>query len=211
MQSVYQQMGFNLCIIDNGSEPALSLPETLMNIQFCENRFWTGGWNRAMQLFDELEYEWVWMLNSDVQGITQEMFQGLTQQAFLLDIDCLMVSPAFNSPHAHMQRRAQSLRRVRWIDMCAPLVNVQRFLSLKLDEDFIGYGADLDLCKRAEALGYKMYVTDNFCFTHTGGDTAVSEGVSAHTDIALMNRLLKEKHGVDDWSQMFSGGTTWMD
>lgn len=201
MQAVSQQVGYPLCVIDNGSAHPLSHDGHFMHLRFEQNRFFTGGWNRAMKLFQELEYDWVWMLNSDLTGLKPAMLEVLEKVAQQLPA-ALAISPTYNSPHGHMWKQGQDVRPVRWLDMAAPFMHVDRFLELGgFDEEFVGYGADMDLCKRSN--GYTFHVVDTLGVVHGGGETAVSEGISQHTNLELMNQLLHDKWGVNSWTEMF--------
>ncbi len=205
MYSVIDQMGHDLAVVDNGSTPELQHADQQMWIRWEQNRFWTGGWNRTMKLLNELEYEWVWMLNSDVTGINQVMADHLWRLA-ITSPDCIAISPTFNSPHNHMHRwQTHTVREVAWLDMPAVFMNVQKFLELGgFDEEFVGYGSDMDFCRRAQGTG-KFYVADHLGFQHGGGETAVSEGITQHTDIQHMNAVLSKKWGVSNWTEMFPG------
>jgi GT2 family glycosyltransferase len=210
-ESIVRQMGGDVVIIDNGSQPALPRYNN-RQIDCTENRFWTGGWNWAMTAFKDEDY--VWMLNDDVQQVSPEKATALATLA--RDLGVSMISPSFNSPHPHMQPQSGeanhfangqgwvSVRFVPWIDMTAPMMSVDWYHRVGgLDTRFVGYGADLDLCKRIAQAGGRFAVCDHIQIHHIGSETAMSEGVSAHVDVGLMNQRLREKWGVNDWTEMF--------
>jgi GT2 family glycosyltransferase len=201
MHSMVDQLGYSCCIIDNGSKPPVPFRETMMRITFGENEGFTAGWNKAMRLFQGLEYKYVWMLNSDVQGVSPDMMAKLVQIMEWSHDGLLAVSPAYNSPHQHMHAYGDTVKPVDWLDWAGPLVNVNLFLELGgFDEDFTGYGCDLDLCKRAQARGLHLAVDQSLQFTHLGG---LSEDTNGHRSVEKMNQLLAKKYGVKDWTEMF--------
>ncbi len=217
-EMMVRQLGSDLLLVDNGSTPPL--PQmTHYTFHIPENRFWTGGWNTVLKALYEGGHEWVWMLNDDVLEVTPEKAQLLEDVASQLPDSAAILSPTFNSPHSHMQpsndphqlvqtllarNRWVNVRQVRWIDMCAPVINLNWFEHIGgFDTAFVGYGADLDLCKRLSDEGAMFYVSDDITFHHLGSLTALSQGVNAHIDVGLMNRVLHTKYGVHNWTELF--------
>lgn len=201
-QSMYNQLGDELIVFDNGSlvdQPNLNC--TI--IKWPTNHFFSGGWNIAMTYINNWNTKWVWMLNSDLLGIYPHMMVQLISEAERLNL--AVISPSFNSPHRHMQNQGQGTRKVKWIDWCCPIVNMDVWKDVgEFDDVFLGYGADLDWCKRASLKGYEFGVSDDYELHHIGSVTAISEGLmNIQGDVGHMNKELKRKWNVSDWSRMF--------
>lgn len=112
-QMMARQLGESLWVFENGSQKQAALP--CHTYLLGHNHFFSGGWNRAMQVLIDQGYNWVWMLNSDVQGVDPGMLDELAQTAARLD-HLAALSPTFNSPHPHMQPQKNNrlgLRTVR--------------------------------------------------------------------------------------------------
>jgi GT2 family glycosyltransferase len=200
-RAMYEQLGDAMVLVDNGStidQPAL----TCDYIRLADNQFFAGGWNQAMTFLEE--YEWVWMLNSDVQGVSLKMMQGLVDEA--VHVGAGIITPAFNSPHAHMHPQGKGTRFVNWIDWCCPVVNMETWRMVgEFDYPLLkGYGADIDWCKRAGRLGVRMSVSDNYVIHHLGSTTALAEGLQGiQGNLADMDAALNKKYGVHSWTEMF--------
>src|SRR5688572_196034 len=142
-RAMYAQLGDDMIMVDNGStvhQPLLKC----RTFKYMSNRYFSGGWNRAMRELQDTD--WVWMLNSDVQGVTPAMMYRLIEEADYLGAD--VISPSFNSPHPHMQPQLKGTRFVRWIDWCCPVVKMEAWLKVgEFDAERLpGYGSDLDWC-----------------------------------------------------------------
>ena len=210
-EMMYDQLS-GVIIFENGTLPEkwLSLQVHCQQRYSKENLFFSGGWNWAMRELASLEdNDAVWMLNSDVQGISYEMMLELRK--FMVNYDYAVISPAFNSPHAHMQvqstdllKPAERLRKVKWIDWTCPLVSMKAWRDVgEFDERFKGYGADVDWCFRAAQKGYRLVVSDSHECFHLGSQTALSEGLQGvQGNTAEMHRLLDEKWGPGAWSRL---------
>lgn len=200
-RAMFNQLGSEMLVIDNGStvrQPALGCSMLRLPV----NKYFSGGWNLAMSRLRDHDY--VWMLNSDVEGVSMSMMYALAEIAKRLDL--ATISPAFNSPHSHMHRQGTGTRMVKWLDWCCPLVSMQAWRDVgEFDYPaFLGYGADLDWCKRAEERGYRFAVSDDHEITHLGSVTALSEGLqSAQGNVEQMNQALREKWNVSSWTEMF--------
>jgi len=201
--NTHTQLKGQFVLVDNGSQPPLSHSGRI--IRHDKNTYFTGGWNKAMRQFHHEGYRWVWMLNSDLEGLYPEMLGELVQIAESMGPSCAAISATYNSPHAFMNAQSgPSPREVRWLDWAGPLVNTEWFSGAGgFDEQFFGYGADIDLCKTLTPLGAKFYVVDWLLFHHLGSITAIAEGISKHMDVGHMNRVLHQKWGVRGWSEMF--------
>lgn len=201
VESVLSELEYkNAVLIDNGSLLPLNFPVT--TLRFPNNTYFSGGWQHAIPFL--IQFDYIWMLNSDVTHVSLEKMLSLYNIALYLDAD--IVSPAFNSPHAHMQpQKGLTPRRVSWIDWTAPFVKVDWWLNMGgFDTDFKGYGADLDICRRGREIGKSaFFVADNIVIHHVGSVTAFNEGlIGVQNNLSEMNRLLKEKWGVNDWTEM---------
>jgi len=198
---MYHQLGKHMVLVDNGSviaQPVLPC----QTLRFSENRYFAGGWNQAMEKLSR--YDWVAMLNSDVVGINLAMIEALAEQAEAAGVAVL--SPSFNSPHAHMHKQGTGVRCVNWIDWCCPLVSTAMWQHVGGFDypTFVGYGADLDFCKRAAKLSYHFAVSDDHEVIHLGSITALGEGLQGKQgNVSNMNDALKTKWGVNSWTEMF--------
>jgi GT2 family glycosyltransferase len=194
--------GIDLFVIDNGSNiPITSEIATVLRKE--ENGYFTGGWNWGIQKLKELGYDYVWMLNDDVEGVN---IRAANRLAFFLSAQeglNLAVSPAFNSPHQifHANPAAPMAYQCRWIDWCCPMVNLKAFCDLEMfDEDFKGYGADLILCSKARFQKYKMYVYQGVILNHLGSQTANSENkIDVMCNNSEMDRVIQEKYNLPNW------------
>lgn len=195
----------DLFVIDNGSVTPITA-ETATVLRKEENGFFSGGWNWAMEKFIALGYDYVWMMNDDIQGASCKNIESMLH-VFDVRPEAMAVTPAFNSPH-HPFHPSSGLngdgREVRWIDWCCPMVKCIAWEYAKeFDEKLKGYGADLILCKTAREMGFKFYVDDLFIIHHLGSQTANSEGmVQEMCNTGEMDRLLKLHYNVDAWWEL---------
>lgn len=166
------------------------------NKRYDTNLMWARNWHRFLM---ETEAKFVWMLNSDVNGISKEMYLDLTM---LMHPDVLMITPSFNSPHAIFQQtNKEILKQVNWIDMTCPLINVELYHKLGgFDPKFKGYFADIDLCYRARQAGYKMFVDYSIELNHIGSYTVEKTGKWEQAAIDD-NQILVEKYG-KNWYEL---------
>jgi GT2 family glycosyltransferase len=158
----------DIFIIDAGS----TIPIPGANLRYDENRYWVGNWDRFLR---STNANYVWMLNSDVEGISKRMFDSLFSEMW--DEDLFMITPSFNSPHSIFHKQTSYLtREVNWIDMTCPIINVNMYKKLGgFDLQFKGYFADVDLCYRARLAGYLMAVDDMERVNHIGSYTVQKE------------------------------------
>lgn len=197
---------FPVYVFDNGG--GLALPEypRVEVVAREDNLLFTRGWNWAMEHLTQFEY--VWMCNDDIWGVGQDML-SILMTALASDPGAAVVSPAFNSPHApfHRQYEKHGLREVGWMDWTCPVMRMAAWQSVgPFDPRFVGYGADLDWCKRARDAGWKFYVHDGLQVHHLGSQTALSQGLQGvQGNAAEMNRLLCEKWGVGNWTELAGG------
>jgi len=167
-----------------------------------DNIYFAGGWNWAMS--ELRDYDLVWMLNDDLEGVSQEMLSTLVKAMKKLP-EAAAITPAFNSPHAIFRRRNEDgLRQVRWIDWTCPLVRMEAWETVGgFDTTVDGYGADIDWCYRAGQRGWEFYVHDGLEIHHLGSQTVMSQDTAGKmSDVARMNRFLREKWGVRDWTEL---------
>ena len=102
----------------------------------------------------------------------------------------------------HRPGAGRGVREVRWLDGDAIMVNTQMWRELGgFDERFKGYGADLDLCRRGREARWKFYVDDRVTFHDLGSQTVIHEG-GEQNNVDEMNRVLREKWGVKDYTEM---------
>ncbi len=197
--AMYEQIGEELIVVDNGS--TVPLPRGKMShIILMENGYFAGGWNDAMTVLKA--YPWVAMLNSDIEGVSPNMFYELVETAQLNDLSA--ISPAFNSPHAHMQPQGKGLREVSWLDWTAVVLHTDHWLGFNAHE-FPGYGADLDLAYRMKQQGYRMAVDDRHQIHHQGSATALAEGLQdVQGNVGKMDAAFDRLYGVPNWMHFIS-------
>lgn len=194
----------DIVLIDNGSPTPLQFP--IPTFRFHENKLFTGGWLQAMPFL--MGYDYVLMMNSDCIDMTADKMFALYTIMVTHPDKPVVLSPTFNSPHAHMQPMEEYnayARRVRWIDWTCPLVSTQWWREIGgFDPQFKGYGADLDICYRGRNEGRSgFFVTDKVSFTHQGSVTAYNEGkIGEQGNVGEMNRLFQEKYGVNNWGEI---------
>ncbi|MDD5511992.1 MAG: hypothetical protein PHI12_14485 [Dehalococcoidales bacterium] len=198
-----EQLGdVDLIAFDNGGGLDYCPKGVKITITRPDNIYFAPGWNWAMQILDSMRYTYVWMLNDDVEGVSPAMLQTLVEK---MPEKAAAVTPPFNSPHAVFHPRGGDTREVSWFDWTCPLMRMDAWKDVgDADERFLGYGADLDWCKRARIKGWRFYVVEEAgAVKHLGSVTAISQGLQGKQgSVATMNRLLKEKWGVKDWTGM---------
>lgn len=190
--ALMQELSPYLLVIDNGS--TVPIPNT--RIRVPENRYFAGGWNYAMQ---QIDADWVAMLNDDITGITVGMISDLIDTAIAHDYAA--ISPAFNSPHPHMQPQGKGLRRVHSIDWVATIVRKKAWDDVGgFNEAFPGYGSDLEWAYRAKQKGYRLAVDDRYCIHHIGGAAAIAGGTQhIQGNVTSMNEAFNRLYSVPDW------------
>ena len=207
--SIYEEMALNLLeqlpdawVIDNGSNPSISKAITKYRIPL--NLWFTGGWNRAMQFIKaNNEPYYVWMLNDDLRGVAKDIQLSLMEYlAFHPAVAA--VTPAFNSPHQIFHKRSEAwgkIRKVSWIDWTCPMVSMEAWEDIgPFDEDFKGYGADIDWCYRAKEKGWEFAVIDSWDVVHMGSYSTTKLGAQAiMSNVMEMERLLCNKWGKSHW------------
>jgi GT2 family glycosyltransferase len=175
-------------VIDNGS--VRPIKDAWLRLD--ENRYFSGGWNAAVQAVDEeAAYDWVWLLNSDVTNASELMMTTLVDTA--LEIAVPVISPAVrNSVWPIMQSRW--IRRDTFVDFVAPVVNVRWFIaSGGFDTNLPGWGSDIDLCYRT-AQDDKA-VNGHLEVQHPYGTTSRRLGDRTMYDINATRSYLTKKHG----------------
>jgi GT2 family glycosyltransferase len=179
-------------IIDNGSTPALMDADVRQG-----NLGFVRGWNEYMRTVNA---DYVWMLNSDVEGVNDNMMQVLARNAQVFGMAA--ITPAFNSPHALFHSRPHEPhipRLVSWADWTCPLVSVKAWRDLVgFDEQSSGYFADVDWSHRAHLRGEVLGVCDWLQVHHLGSKTALQVG---HVWDAN-DEWLRHKWGVDSWVRL---------
>lgn len=193
IQGMRQQLQGSMIVIDNGSNPPI--PDA--DITVPENRYFAGGWNYAM---DFLHAEWVAMLNDDITGISLPMIYDLIDTAD--QHGYAAISPAFNSPHVHMQPQGLGLRKVASIDWVAAIIRKDAWNAVGgFNEAFPGYGSDLDLSYRLMKAGYRLAVDDKHAIHHIGGAAAIAGGTQhIQGNVATMNEAFQREYGASDWT-----------
>lgn len=201
IQSLANALHPYLLVIDNGSNPPIEAPSRTPHsvIRIPENRYFAGGWNYVMPFLD---VDWVMMLNDDVTGITMDMIDDLINSAE--EHSYAAISPAFNSPHSHMQVQGLGLHTVPSIDWVATLIRKDAWNEVEgFNADaFPGYGSDLDIAYRLKLLGYRLAVDDRHLVYHIGGAAAIAGGTQhIQGNVTSMNEALHKLYGVQDWME----------
>ena len=183
----------DIFIIDAGS----TIPIQGANLRYDENRYWVGNWDRFLR---STNADYVWMLNSDVEGVSKTMFDSLFSEMW--DEDLFMITPSFNSPHSIFHKQTSYLtREVNWVDMTCPIINVDMYKKLGgFDLQFKGYFADVDLCYRARLAGLRMAVDDFEKVNHLGSYTVQKESKWEQAN-ASDNELIVKKWG-KNWTEL---------
>lgn len=192
VKEMHRQLGSHIVIIDNGSNP----PIVDADVFVPENRYFSGGWNYAMPF---LEGEWVAMLNDDITGISLPMIYDLIDTAERSGYAA--ISPAFNSPHAHMQPQGTGLRPVASIDWVAAIIRKDAWNAVGgFNEAFKGYGSDLELSFKLMKKGCRLAVDDRHVIHHIGGAAAVAGGTQhIQGNVTAMNEAFQREYGASDW------------
>ena len=191
IEPLRKQVG-NLYVIDGGSTVPFESDERLE-----ENKYWAGNWHDFLM---RSKKEFVWMLNSDVEGIERTDYFRLKTQ--MEKTGAFMITPSFNSPHAVFHQHTEIIRQVKWIDMTAPIINVGMYQELGgFDEYFKGYFADVDLSYRARRKGLKMYVYDLINIHHIGGYTVTKNNKQEQSNIGDSDYLCR-KWEVNHWTEL---------
>jgi hypothetical protein len=183
----------DIFIIDAGS----TIPIQGANLRYEDNRYWVGNWDRFLR---STNADYVWMLNSDVEGVSKTMFDSLFSEMW--DEDLFMITPSFNSPHSIFHKQTSYLtREVNWVDMTCPIINVDMYKKLGgFDLQFKGYFADVDLCYRARLAGLRMAVDDFEKVNHIGSYTVQKEDKWEQAN-ASDNELIVKKWG-KNWTEL---------
>jgi len=193
VRGMIDQLGSCLMVIDNASNPPIPNADVIIP----ENRYFAGGWNYAMKAIDS---EWVAMLNDDITGISLPMIYDLIDTAERSGYAA--ISPAFNSPHAHMQPQGTGLRPVASIDWVATLIRKNAWDDVGGFNEamFKGWGAELDLAYRLKKEGYRMAVDDKHIIHHFGGVAAWESGTgNIQNNVEKMNASFQALYNVPDW------------
>jgi hypothetical protein len=175
-------------VIDNGSHA----PMQQSWLRIPVNRYWSGGFNRAMEaLYSEGKYEWAWLLNSDVSLVSTAMMESLLATAEEHGVP--MISPGVPSS-THTEMHPTRYRETHYIDCVAPLINVDWFISNGgFDERLCGWGSDIDLCYRTR---YDCKAVDGtFQIQHPFGVTAKRMNDRAMYQLQDTRQYLLAKHG----------------
>lgn len=195
IEELYKPLGSYILVVDNGS----TIPIPYTSIRVPENRYFAGGWNYAMQFINA---DWVAMLNDDISGITVGMIDSLIEVAETNNYD--VISPAFNSPHPHMQPQYKGLQEVHSIDWVAAIIRKSAWNDVGgfNAEAFSGYGSDLEIAHRLKKKGYRLAVDHRHIIHHIGGAAAIA-GRTQHIqgNVQLMNESFKNLYGVNDWME----------
>lgn len=201
----------SISVIDNGSDPPIANSKFRLN----KNEYFVGGWNAYVLTKTNAKY--LWMCDSDVTGISLPRAEEL--MFILSTTGGFAVTPSFNSGHPSIRNGSNigckihihsptrgdvQIRQLPWLDWTCTMVNVETFKKLGgFDPLFLGYGADIDISKRAFDLRYKMFVADYLSVHHLCSQTVVRTGNEEQNDLSDMNKKLRTKWKVNSWPKMF--------
>lgn len=195
-----EQLNGHVTIVDNGSPEPIRLIG-VPTIRLSTNNYFAGGWNEAMEFFRE--YEWVAMLNDDLEGVSFSALSSIKDAAE--DLGYSAISPAFNSPHNHMHPFGQgSVREVHAIDWVATIIKTSAWFEVGgfNAEFFPGYGSDLDISYRLKQKGHHLAVDDRHTIYHKGGVAAIEGGTQeVQGNVAAMDASFQKLYGVPGWAQ----------
>ena len=176
-------------IVDNGSiEPVVDAW-----LRLPENRYWSGGWNAAMQQLAAEGIEWAWLLNSDVRKrLNPGQLDALVHYA--QQHQAVMVSPGIRNCSWPMMR-VRGIHDVHYIDCVCPVVNVAWFMAARrLRRDAARLGrSDLELCYRTQA--DKKIVVGSMVVDHPYRTTSNRLNDETMYQIGDTRRYLESKHG----------------
>jgi len=202
----------DLFVFDDGSSHLFEPASKATVIAIPENRGYVKAVNEALRVLGNLHtvcasdpYDAVWTLNNDVEGLTGELLEALSQ-ALEKNKHLAAVSPAIAGNGHHEMRPGNEFRgridpkarRESFIDWVCPLVRMSAWLDVGgFDESLPGYGVDVDFCKRARDREWRFAVLPQFTIQHEGRGTVKHLPDKAdHANIGLMNKLLCAKWGV---------------
>lgn len=188
LNSDYDKLGgYDLVVIDNGSDPAKKSQFTTYELD--QNVFFGGGLNAAMELMlENEEYDSLLFLNSDLI-VGGNFVRGLRHWLGVYDV----ISPCIIQPELTQNNWRQMLpwattgiREVEWIDLQAPLISRRFVESLKSqtkeEEPMIplslirGWGIDVWFGILSKKQGWKTGVCDNVPAIHLGSMTLKALG-----------------------------------
>lgn len=204
--SIDRQLGEGYWAIDNGSEEGKRYRGKANVFTIWENKYFSGGWNVAMKWFELQNFDYIWMLNSDVDGLTWRTYNEISS-LLSKNPDIAAITPAFNSPHRifHQQTAKKGrpgIRNVPWIDWCCPVVSIAAWREIgQFDERFLGYGADIDWCLRAHRLKYRLGVCDARIVRHLGSRTVRATGNTVMHQCSEMDRVFQKKWNIEKISE----------
>lgn len=186
-----------IVIVDNASQLACD-----HDISFDENFGFVRGWNRFMKMAASFRIDYVWMLNSDLEGIDQWVMEDVLWPLENYK-NRFAVTPTFNSPHAafHYNPALEKNSGIpaTWLDWCCPMVNVKHWIDLGgFDERSTGYFADVDICHRARLKGLSVEIINQPGVHHIGQQTINRAGKMWDID----ETWLREKWGVSSWMEL---------
>ena len=187
----------DIFLIDGGSDMDIFGPL----FKLVHNEYWVGNWDFTLRFFNKHGIKYIWMVNSDISsGIDVGYYE--TAKRFMAPADLFMLNPSFNSPHEVFNKKDILGADTKWIDMCCPIIDVEKYVELGgFDLQFKGYFADIDLCKRARDKGFKMAIDYSHYCEHIGGYTVVKEAKHEQSNMADAE-VLCQKWGVKHYTEL---------
>ena len=192
-----------LVLCDNGGVPVVSTAEYGVTLRSSYNRKWSPGFNYFMDRIFRLwpSAQAIWLCNDDITGINPVM--GRELYASLMAHDLGVISPALVGAHEAMRPLFTGLADTTFIDFCCPMISRKAWYRVgPLDESFLGWGADMDWCIRAEKLGIRLCRDDRYVVNHEHhGSTMRAKNVIADHEYADWYERLEKKHDLpkDNW------------
>lgn len=201
-----------IIIIDDGSALPLTIRDPRIRVYRSEeNMGFIKSFNFAMayaRQFGSAVDATVWVLNTDIEGITRPMAEALFDYLWK-NPDIAAASPAITpSPHLEMSPNQLVYRRTRFIDFVCPMIKMSAWhavgeayypnsAGIGLDPGLKGYGCDLDWCYRARRARFNLAVLPRFKVKHEmGGTVKRITDAKGHDDIQFMSNYLCEKWSV---------------
>lgn len=205
-----------IIVYDDGSEESFATHQPNVKVtREQENKGYLKSVNVMMKTVEiesfldnhtDLKNVFVWHLNSDVTGLTPELFY-LLAKTLQEHPELAVVSPSVKpSPHKDMQQGKHDFRYVKHVDWVAPMVRACSWFAVNgFDENLKGYGCDLDICYRLRQQNWKLAVLPNKTIQHEMGGTVKTlpiEERKQHDDLEFMDSYLCQKYQINNWKEL---------
>jgi hypothetical protein len=211
---VSQLRGTNLVCLDNGGDPPYAGREGVVVIRNRENRYFSGGFNDLMNdiIRSNPRCEAVWLCNDDITGASPDIAAELF--AKLKETGAALISPAVVGSDYSMLRPydALGLVSVDYVDFVCPMISVRAWKDVGgLDEQFVGWFADIDWCKRALSKGHSLIVDYTQRVSHIAQHQTCNEKgtMELHSGGKEAEERFRAKWGCGPWDVTAAATETW--